>query len=71
MNLKNYYGCENKFLYGKYAIIPLRLSFVSELTNLFMLQEYIAGQFESYLLQLKNDINSYTHKENIGSYGEK
>lgn len=30
-----------------------------------MLQQYLAGQFESALIQLKNEINSYTHKENI------
>lgn len=30
-----------------------------------MLQQYLAQQFESALLQLKNEINSYTHKENI------
>jgi hypothetical protein len=30
-----------------------------------MLQHYIAEQFEAALLQLKNEINNYTHKENI------
>lgn len=30
-----------------------------------MLQQYIANQFEGALIQLKNEINSYTHKENI------
>ncbi|MBK9732505.1 MAG: DUF1572 family protein [Chitinophagaceae bacterium] len=30
-----------------------------------MLQQYLADQFESALIQLKNEINSYTHKENI------
>ena len=30
-----------------------------------MLQHYIAEQFEAALLQFKNEINGYTHKENI------
>ena len=30
-----------------------------------MLQQYFANQFESALLQLKNEMNSYTHKENV------
>ena len=30
-----------------------------------MLQRYLADQFEAALLQLKNEINSYTHKENV------
>ena len=30
-----------------------------------MLQHYLAGQFEGALIQLKNEINNYTHKENI------
>src|SRR6185295_2819888 len=30
-----------------------------------MLQQYIADQYEAALLQLKNEINSYTHKENV------
>lgn len=30
-----------------------------------MLQQYLAGQFEGALIQLKNEINNYTHKENI------
>lgn len=30
-----------------------------------MLQQYLANQFESALIQLKNEINSYTHKEDL------
>lgn len=30
-----------------------------------MLQEYLAEQFEAALLQLKNEINAYTHKEHV------
>jgi hypothetical protein len=30
-----------------------------------MLQEYFAQQFEAALLQLKNEINSYTHKDHV------
>ncbi len=30
-----------------------------------MLQQYFAEQFEAALFQLKNEINSYTHKENV------
>ncbi len=30
-----------------------------------MLQQYLATQYEAALLQLKNEINSYTHKEHV------
>lgn len=30
-----------------------------------MLQEYLSEQFESAILQLKNEINNYTHKERV------
>ena len=30
-----------------------------------MLQQYLANQFEGALIQLKNEINSYTHKEDL------
>src|SRR6185295_3618266 len=30
-----------------------------------MLQQYLADQFEAALQQLKNEINSYTHKEHV------
>jgi uncharacterized damage-inducible protein DinB len=30
-----------------------------------MLSQFFAGHFETALLQLKNEINSYTHKENV------
>lgn len=30
-----------------------------------MLQQYLADQFEGALIQLKNEINNYTHKDNL------
>ncbi|MBS1657094.1 MAG: DinB family protein [Chitinophagales bacterium] len=30
-----------------------------------MLQSFFAGHFETALIQLKNEMNSYTHKENV------
>jgi hypothetical protein len=30
-----------------------------------MLQQHLAGLFESALIQLKNEINAYTHKEHV------
>jgi uncharacterized damage-inducible protein DinB len=30
-----------------------------------MLQQFYAGHFETALMQLKNEINSYTHKDNL------